>query len=98
MNISKPGITKGEHWHHTKWELFIVVKGHGLIQQRRIGTDEVIEFEVSDEKIEAIYMLPGFTHNIVNLSYTENLVTVMWANEQFDSNHPDTFSEEVVAN
>ena len=98
MNISKPGITKGEHWHHTKWELFIVVKGHGLIQQRRIGTDEVIEFEVSDEKIEAIYMLPGFTHNIVNLSDTENLVTVMWANEQFDSNHPDTFSEEVVAN
>lgn len=98
VNISKPGITKGEHWHHTKWELFIVVKGHGLIQQRRIGTDEVIEFEVSDEKIEAIYMLPGFTHNIVNLSDTENLVTVMWANEQFDSNHPDTFSEEVVAN
>ena len=75
-----------------------MVKGHGLIQQRRIGTDEVIEFEVSDEKIEAIYMLPGFTHNIVNLSDTENLVTVMWANEQFDSNHPDTFSEEVVAN
>lgn len=96
VNVSKPGITKGEHWHNTKWEFFIVVSGHGLIQERKIGTDEVIEFEVSGDKIEAIHMLPGYTHNIINLSNTENLVTVMWANEQFDSNHPDTFFEKVV--
>ena len=96
VNISKPGITKGEHWHNTKWEFFIVVAGHGLIQERKIGSDEVIEFEVSGDKIEAIHMLPGYTHNIINLSDTENLVTVMWANEQFDPNHPDTFFEKVV--
>ena len=95
VNISKPGITKGQHWHHSKWEFFIVVSGHGLIQERKIGTDEVMEFEVSGDKIEAVYMLPGYTHNIINLSETENLVTVMWANEQFDSNHPDTYYEEV---
>ncbi len=93
VNISKPGITKGEHWHHTKWEFFIVVSGHGLIQERKIGSDEIIEFEVTGDKIEAIHMLPGYTHNIINLSDTENLVTVMWANEQFDPNHPDTFGE-----
>lgn len=96
VNISKPGITKGEHWHNTKWEFFIVVAGHGLIQERKIGSDEVLEFEVSGDKIEAIHMLPGYTHNIINLSDKENLVTVMWANEQFDSNHPDTFFEKVV--
>ncbi len=95
VNISKPGITKGQHWHHTKWEFFIVVSGHGLIQERRLGTDEVLEFEVSGEKIEAVHMLPGYTHNIINLSETENLVTLMWANEQFDAAHPDTFFEEV---
>lgn len=95
VNISKPGITKGQHWHNSKWEFFIVVAGHGLIQERKIGTDEVIEFEVSGDKIEAIHMLPGYTHNIINLSDTENLVTVMWANEQFDPNHPDTFFEKV---
>ena len=95
VNISKPGITKGQHWHNTKWEFFIVVSGHGLIQQRRIGSDEVIEFEVSGEKIEAIHMLPGYTHNIINLSDTQDLVTVMWANEAFDPNHPDTFFEKV---
>ena len=93
INISKPGITKGQHWHHTKWEFFIVVTGHGLIQQRKIGTDEVLNFEVSGDKIQAVHMLPGYTHNIINLSETENLVTVMWANEQFDPNHPDTFFE-----
>ena len=93
VNISKPGITKGQHWHHSKWEFFIVVSGHGLIQERKIGTDEVISFDVSGDKIEAIHMLPGYTHNIINLSETENLVTVMWANEQFDPNHPDTFFE-----
>lgn len=97
VNISKPGITKGEHWHNTKWEFFIVVFGHGLIQERKIGTDEVIEFEVSGDKIEAIHMLPGYTHNIINLSETENLVTVMWANESFDPEHPDTFFEKVVS-
>ena len=96
VNVSKPGITKGEHWHHSKWEFFIVVSGRALIQERKIGTDEVIEFEVSGEKIEAVHMLPGYTHNIINLSDTENLVTVMWANEQFDPNHPDTFGEKVV--
>lgn len=93
VNISKPGITKGQHWHNSKWEFFIVVSGHGLIQERKIGTDEVIEFEVSGDKIEAVHMLPGYTHNIINLSETENLVTVMWANEQFDPNRPDTFFE-----
>lgn len=96
INISKPGITKGEHWHNTKWEFFIVVSGHGLIQQRRVGSDEVLEFEVSGEKIEAVHMLPGYTHNIINLSDTEDLVTVMWCNECFDPNHPDTFFEKVV--
>ena len=95
VNISKPGITKGQHWHNSKWEFFIVVSGHGLIQERKIGSDEVIEFEVSGDKIQAVHMLPGFTHNIINLSETENLVTVMWANETFDSNHPDTFFEPV---
>lgn len=95
VNISKPGVTKGQHWHNSKWEFFIVVSGHGLIQQRKIGTGEVLNFEVSGERIEAVYMLPGYTHNIINLSDTENLVTVMWANEQFDPNHPDTFFEEV---
>ncbi len=95
VNISKPGITKGQHWHHTKWEFFIVVSGKGLIQQRKIGTDEVLNFEVSGDKIEAVHMLPGYTHNIINLSDTENLVTVMWANESFDPAHPDTFFEVV---
>ena len=95
VNISKPGITKGQHWHNTKWEFFIVVSGHGLIQERKIGTDKVLEFEVSGEKIQAVHMLPGYTHNIINLSKTENLVTLMWANEQFDHEHPDTFFEKV---
>jgi UDP-2-acetamido-2,6-beta-L-arabino-hexul-4-ose reductase len=95
VNISKPGITKGQHWHHSKWEFFIVVSGHALIQERKIGTDEVLNFEVSGEKIEAVHMLPGYTHNIINLSETDELVTVMWANESFDSKHPDTFHEEV---
>ena len=95
VNISKPGITKGQHWHNTKWEFFIVVSGKGLIQQRKIGSDEVLNFYVSGEKIEAVHMIPGYTHNIINLSETENLVTVMWANEQFDPNHPDTFFEVV---
>ncbi len=93
VNISKPGITKGQHWHNSKWEFFIVVSGHGLIQERKIGTDEIFEFEVSGDKIEAVHMLPGYTHNIINLSETENLVTVMWANEQFDPQRPDTFFE-----
>lgn len=96
VNISKPGITKGQHWHNSKWEFFIVVSGRGLIQERKIGTDEVIEFEVSGERIQAVHMLPGYTHNIINLSDTENLVTVMWANEIFDPKHPDTFGEPVV--
>ena len=95
INISKPGITKGQHWHNTKWEFFIVVAGHGLIQERKIGTDEIIEFEVSGDKIEAVHMLPGYTHNIINLSDTENLVTVMYCNEIFDPNRPDTFFEKV---
>lgn len=95
INISKPGITKGQHWHNTKWEFFIVVAGHGLIQLRQIDTDEVLDFEVSGEKIEAVHMLPGYTHNIINLSDTEDLVTVMWANEAFDPNKPDTFFEKV---
>ena len=95
INISKPGITKGQHWHNTKWEFFIVVSGHGLIQERKIGSDEVLEFEVSGEKIEAVHMLPGYTHNIINLSKTENLVTVMYCNEIFDPNCPDTYFEKV---
>ena len=95
INISRPGITKGQHWHNSKWEFFMVVSGHGLIQERKIGTDEVMEFEVSGDKIEAVHMLPGYTHNIINLSDTENLVTVMWANETFDPQHPDTFFEKV---
>lgn len=95
VNISKPGITKGQHWHNSKWELFIVVAGHGLIQERKIGTDEIVEFEVSGDKIQAIHMIPGWTHNIINLSETENLITVMWANEQFDPERPDTFGEKV---
>ena len=95
VNISKPGITKGQHWHHTKWEFFIVVSGKGLIQMRKIGSDEVLNFEVSGDKIEAVHMLPGYTHNIINLSDTENLVTVMWANELFNPDKPDTFFEVV---
>lgn len=95
VNISKPGITKGQHWHNSKWEFFIVVSGHALIQERKIGTNEIIEFEVSGEKIEAIHMLPGYTHNIINKSDTEDLVTVMWANESFDPNKPDTYFETV---
>ena len=95
VNISKPGITKGEHWHNTKWEFFIVVSGKGLIQQRCIGSDEVLNFEVSGEKIEAVHMLPSYTHNIINLSDTEDLVTVMWANEAFDPAKPDTYFEKV---
>lgn len=104
VNISGPGITKGEHWHHSKWEFFIVVAGHGLIQQRKIGLDEngepypVLNFEVSGEKIEAVHMLPGYTHNIINLSDSENLITLMWANELFDPDHPDTFFEKVEEN
>ena len=95
VNISKPGITKGQHWHHTKWEFFIVVSGHGLIQQRKLGTEEVLNFEVSGEKIQAVHMLPGYTHNIINLSETEDLVTLMWANECFNPQKPDTFFEVV---
>lgn len=95
VNISKPGITKGQHWHNTKWEFFMVVSGHGLIQERKIGSEEVMEFEVHGDHIQAVHMLPGYTHNIINLSDTENLVTVMWANEQFDPSHPDTFGENV---
>ena len=93
INISKPGITKGQHWHNTKWEFFIVVSGHGLIQERKLGTDEVIEFEVTGDHIQAVHMLPGYTHNIINLSQTENLITVMWANELFDPGKPDTYFE-----
>ena len=95
VNISKPGITKGEHWHNTKWEFFIVVSGHALIQERKIGSDEIIEFDVTGDNIQAIHMLPGYIHSITNLSETDNLITVMWANEQFDKNHPDTFGEKV---
>ena len=95
VNITKPGITKGQHWHNSKWEFFMVVAGHGLIRERNLNTGELVEFEVSGEKIEAVHMLPGYTHNIINLSETENLVTVMWANEQFNPNHPDTYFEEV---
>lgn len=96
VNISKPGITKGEHWHNTKWEFFIVVSGRGLIQQRKIGTNEVLNFDVSGDKIEVVHMLPGYTHNIINLSNTDDLVTVMWANETFDPSKPDTYFEPVT--
>ena len=95
VNISKPGVTKGQHWHNTKWELFIVVSGRGLIEQRKVGSDEVLRFEVSGERIEAVQMLPGYTHNIINLSDTEDLVTLMWANERFDPERPDTFFDPV---
>ena len=95
VNISKPGITKVQHWNNTKWEFFLVVSGHGLIEERKIGSDEVLRFEVSGNNIEAVHMLPGYTHNIINLSDTEDLVTLMWANEQFDPSHPDTFFEKV---
>ena len=95
VNISKPGVTKGQHWHNSKWEFFIVVSGHGLIQERKIGSDEVMEFEVTGERIQAIHMLPGYTHSITNLSDCDDLITLMWANESFDPNHPDTYFEEV---
>lgn len=95
VNISRPGVTKGQHWHNSKWELFIVVSGHGLIQERKLGTNDIFEFEVSGDKLEAVHMLPGYTHNIINLSETEDLATLMWANEQFDPEHPDTFGEPV---
>ena len=95
INISKPGITKGQHWHNSKWEQFIVVHGHGLIQERNINTNEMVEFEVSGDKIEAIYMIPGWTHNIINLSETEDLVTVMTCNEVFNPGKPDTFAQNV---
>ena len=95
LNVSLPGITKGQHWHHTKWEFFIVISGHGLIQERKIGSDELLEFEVFGERPEAVHMLPGYTHNLINLSETEKLVTLMWANEPFDPTHPDTFGEPV---
>ena len=95
INISKPGITKGEHWHHSKWETFIVVSGHGLIQLRKEGTDEIWNYEVSGEKIQAVQMLPGYTHNIINLSETEDLVTVMYCNERFNPNRPDTYFDPV---
>ena len=95
VNISAPGVTKGQHWHNSKWEFFIVVSGHGLIQQRKVGTEEVLNFEVSGDNIQAVHMLPGYTHNIINLSRTENLVTLMWANERFDPEKPDTFHEVV---
>lgn len=95
INISKPGVTKGQHWHNSKWEFFVVVSGHGLIQERRLGSDEVLSFEVSGDRMEAVHMLPGYTHNIINLSETDNLVTVMWANERFDTERPDTFSENI---
>jgi len=95
VNISNPGITKGQHWHHSKWEFFIVVSGHGLIQQRYIGSNEVLNFEVDGSNIQVVHILPGYTHNIINLSDNELLITVMWANEQFDPNHPDTFGEPV---
>ncbi|MDE7162853.1 MAG: NAD-dependent epimerase/dehydratase family protein [Clostridia bacterium] len=95
VNVSNPGVVKGEHWHNSKWEFFIVVSGRALIQERKIGTDEIIEFEVSGDVIQAVHMLPGYTHNIINLSKTEKLVTLMWANEQFDPSHPDTYSEKV---
>lgn len=95
INVARPGIVRGEHWHNSKWEIFVVVSGHGLIQERKIGSDEIIEFEVDGEHMRAVQILPGYTHNIINLSDTENLVTVMWANEPFDKSHPDTFYEKV---
>jgi UDP-2-acetamido-2,6-beta-L-arabino-hexul-4-ose reductase len=95
VNISKPGITKGQHWHHSKWEFFIVVSGEALIQQRRIGDGEVLEFKVSADDMQAVHMLPGYTHNIINLSDSRDLVTLMWANECFDPGKPDTFFEVV---
>ena len=95
VNISKPGVTKGQHWHHSKWEWFVVVSGHGLIRERNLGTDEVISFEVSGDELQAIQMLPGYTHSITNLSDREDLVTLMWANEAFDPDRPDTYYEEV---
>ena len=95
VNITKPGVTKGQHWHNSKWEFFIVVAGRSLIRERRLDSDEILEFEVSGERIEAVQMLPGYTHSITNLSNTDDLVTVMWANECFDPQHPDTFFEEV---
>ena len=97
VNVSKPGVTKGQHWHNSKWEFFIVVSGRALIQERRIGSDEVWEFEVSGDRIQAVHMLPGYTHNIINLSETQDLVTLMWTNEIFDPEHPDTFYEPVEA-
>lgn len=93
INVSKPGITKGEHWHNTKWEIFVVVSGHGLIEERKIGSDELLRFEVSGDKLQAVYMLPGYTHNIINLSKTQPMITLMWANEIFDPEHPDTYRE-----
>lgn len=96
VNISRPGVTKGQHWHNSKWEFFIVVSGHALIQQRRVGDDKVLEFEVSGDNIQAVHMLPGYTHNIINLSDTQDLVTLMWANETFDPERPDTYYEPVV--
>lgn len=95
INVARPGITRGEHWHNSKWEIFMVVSGHGLIEERRIGSGDVFRFEVYGEQMKAVQMLPGYTHSITNLSDTENLVTVMWANERFDQNHPDTFYEKV---
>ena len=95
VNISKPGITKGQHWHNTKYEKFLVVSGHGMIRLRKIGTDEVVEFEVSDKKMEVVEMIPGYSHNIINLSDTQNLVTFMWCNECFDPQKPDTYFEKV---
>ena len=95
INSSRPGITKGQHWHHSKWEQFIVVSGHGLIQLRKEGTDEIVNYEVSGDKIQSVLMLPGYTHNIINLSETENLVTVMYCNEIFDKNRPDTYFDPV---
>ena len=96
VNISKPGVTKGEHWHHSKWETFIVVSGHGLIQLRKEGTDEIWNYEVSGDKIQAVQMLPGYTHNIINLSETDDLVTVMYCNERFNPNRPDTYFDKVL--
>ena len=95
VNITRPGVTKGQHWHNSKWELFIVVSGKALIRERRIGSDEIMEFKVSGDKIEAVHMIPGYTHELINLSDSEDLVTLMWANEIFDPSHPDTFHEEV---
>lgn len=95
VSVNKPGITRGEHWHHSKWEIFIVVSGHGLIQERKLGTDEIIEHEVSGDKLEAVYLLPGYAHNLINLSDTEDMVTLIWANEEFDQAHPDTYREYV---